>query len=89
MLGWSRISTGGTSGCIADPKVIFQIALKSNSSSVIVAHNHPSGNINPSNSDKELTKKLRSAGSFLDIPVLDHIILTSESYFSFADEGLI
>ena len=89
VLGWSKISTGGTSGCIADPKVIFQIAIKSNSSSIIVAHNHPSGNINQSNSDKEITKKLKSSGSFLDIPVLDHIIIISESFFSFADEGLM
>ena len=89
VLGWSKISTGGTSGCITDPKVIFQIALKSKSSSIIVAHNHPSGNINPSDSDKKLTKKLKDAGSSLDIPVLDHIILTSESFFSLSDEGLI
>ncbi len=89
VLGYSKISSGGTSGTVADPKIIFQIALKSNASSIILAHNHPSGNINPSDSDLKLTKKLKNAGTLLDIPVLDHIILTNESFFSFADEGIM
>ena len=89
VLGLSKISSGGTSGCIADPKVIFQIALKSNASNIIVSHNHPSGNTKPSNSDIKLTEKLKAAGEHLDIPLLDHIILTSEGFFSFVDEELI
>lgn len=67
----------------------MQVALKSNSSSIILAHNHPSGNLTPSSQDKEITNKIKEAGRFLDIPVLDHLVITSESYFSFADEGLI
>jgi DNA repair protein RadC len=83
------ISVGGMAGTIADPKVIFVSALKCNAASVILVHNHPSGNLKPSNQDTELTKKLREAGKFLDLPVLDHIILTKDAYFSFADEGLM
>lgn len=89
VLGWSRISTGGLSGTVADPKVIFQIALKANASSLILAHNHPSGNRNPSENDRQLTNKLLSVGKQLELVVLDHLILTSEGYLSFADEGLL
>jgi len=87
VLGYSVISSGGMAGTVADPKVIFQIALKSNASSIILAHNHPSGNIQPSESDINLTKKMKQAGELLDLPVLDHVILTSETYYSLADEG--
>lgn len=87
IMGWTRISLGGTSGTVVDPKVIFQVALKANANSLILAHNHPSGNVKPSDADIRLTKKLKDAGVFLDLPVLDHIILTSEKYYSFADEG--
>lgn len=83
------ISVGGTAGTIADPKVIFVSALKCNAASIVLVHNHPSGNLKPSNADNELTKKLREAGRFLDLPVLDHIILTKDGFYSFADEGLI
>ena len=72
---------------MADPKVIFQIALKSNASSIILAYNHTSGNIQPSEADIKLTKKLKEAGQYLDLPVLDHLIITSETYYSMADEG--
>ncbi|WP_276360591.1 JAB domain-containing protein [Daejeonella sp. H1SJ63] len=89
VLGIVPISVGGTAGTIADPKVIFVSALKCNASSVILVHNHPSGNLKPSQADIELTRKLKAAGQFLDLPVLDHIILTRDAYFSFADEGLI
>lgn len=89
VLGWARIGVGGLSGTVADPKIIFQIALKSNSSSMILAHNHPSGNTDPSEADKRLTDKCKQAGVLLDLPVLDHIILTAEDYFSFADKGII
>jgi DNA repair protein RadC len=76
-------------GTIADPKIVFTAALKSAASSIVLCHNHPSGALSPSQADINLTRKLKSAGEFLDIAVVDHIILTSESYFSFADEGLI
>ena len=88
VLGISLISTGGVAGCVVDPKVIFQHALKANASSIILAHNHPSGNDQPSDPDRKLTEKLKAAGKVLDIQVLDHIILTAENYFSFADEGI-
>ena len=89
VLGYSKISSGGLSGTIADPKVIFQVALKSNASSIILCHNHPSGNLKPSDNDIQLTKKLKSAGDFLDMSVLDHLIISSDGYFSFADESLL
>ena len=89
VLGYCQISSGGLSGTVADVRIIMQTALKSNACSIILSHNHPSGNLVPSEADKDLTKKIREAGKFLDIPALDHLILTSESYFSFADEGLM
>jgi len=89
VLGFSKISSGGISGTVADPKVIFQVALKANSSSIILAHNHPSGNIKPSDNDIQLTKKLKKAGEFLELNVLDHLIITTDSYFSFADESIL
>jgi len=89
VLGFSKISSGGISGTVADPKVIFQVALKSNASSILLAHNHPSGNTNPSDNDIQLTKKLKKAGEFLELNVLDHLIITTDSYFSFADESLL
>ena len=72
---------------IVCPREIFAIALKAGAYSIIGLHNHPSGNVNPSDADIRLTKKLKNAGEMLDIPVLDHIILGEEKYFSFADEG--
>ena len=89
VLGIVPISVGGTAGTIADPKVIFVSALKCNASSVILCHNHPSGNLKPSQADIELTRKLKSAGQFLDLPIIEHIILTKEGYLSFADEGMM
>lgn len=89
VLGWACISRGGMSGTVADPKIIFQIALKTCASSIILGHNHPSGNTKPSESDIRLTQKLKKAGSSLDLPVLDHVIITADNYFSFADEGLL
>ena len=89
VLGYSKIGQGGMSGTVADPKIIFQVALKANASSIILAHNHPSGNCKPSTNDVELTKKIQSVGKFLDISVLDHIVLSSDGYLSFADTGFI
>jgi len=83
------ISKGGLSGTLADPKIIFHIALQHQASSVILAHNHPSNNLKPSQQDIELTKKLHQAGKILDIGVLDHLIITDDGYLSFADEGLL
>jgi len=87
VLGYSFISSGGMAGTVVDAKVVFQIALMSNTSSLILCHNHPSGNIQPSIPDIELTKKLIKAGKLLDLPILDHIIITAESHYSLADEG--
>ncbi len=89
VIGIVPISVGGTAGTIADPKVIFVSALKCNAASIILAHNHPSGNLKPSHADIELTKKLKNAGHFLDLTILEHIILTKDGYLSFADEGLM
>lgn len=89
VLGIYPVSKGGVSGTLVDPKLVFSVALKCNASSIILAHNHPSGNLNPSSSDKALTTKLIKASSFLDIIILDHLIITPEGYFSFMDEGLI
>ncbi len=89
VLGIYEVSSGGMTGTVADPKLIFSTALKGCANSNILSHNHPSGNLKPSQADINLTQKLRTAGSFLDIDVLDHIILTSEGYISFVEEGLI
>jgi DNA repair protein RadC len=89
VLGIFEASTGGVSGTVADPKLIFAGALKACASGIIVCHNHPSGNLIASQSDIDLTKKLREGGKVLEIQMLDHIILTTEKYFSFADEGLL
>lgn len=83
------ISEGGISGTVADPKRIFKLALDYQASSIILCHNHPSGNIKPSQADIELTRKLVESGDLLEIKVLDHIICGDEVYYSFADEGLI
>jgi len=83
------ISTGGVTGTIADPKLIFSAALKANACGIILSHNHPSGNIKPSPADEQLTAKIKAAGKYLDINVLDHVIVTSENYYSFAEEGLL
>ena len=88
-LGFSFISKGGISGTVADAKPIFGIALKSGASSIVLIHNHPSGNTQPSEADINLTKKLVKAGELLELNVLDHLIIGDEAYYSFADEGLI
>ena len=81
------ISKGGIHGTVADPKVIFKKALLENCSGIILSHNHPSGNNTPSNSDIQLTKKIIEAGKLLDIVVLDHLIITNNNYYSFADNN--
>lgn len=87
VLGIYNCSKGGTSGTIVDMKLVFVVAIKCSASSIIVAHNHPSGNLKPSQADIRLTKKLKEAGDFLDIKVLDHLIISKEGFYSFADEG--
>ena len=90
VLGILEISKGGISGTVTDVRVIFQAAIKGNASGIICAHNHPSGNLNPSESDTKLTQKIKEAGNLMDIQLLDHLILTMEdSYYSFADNGLL
>jgi DNA repair protein RadC len=84
-----QISSGGVSGTVADPKLIFKHALEQLASALILVHNHPSGNLTASQADKDLTKKLKDAGRLLDIPVLDHLIFTDQSYLSFADTGML
>jgi DNA repair protein RadC len=83
------ISKGGTNGTVADPKIIFKYALDNLASSIILVHNHPSGNIKPSEQDRRLTSRLVQVGQNLEVQVLDHVIFTDVAYFSFADEGLI
>jgi DNA repair protein RadC len=87
IIGWYKISEGGLSGTIADVKMIYSIALKCLTTNIILVHNHPSGAIDPSAQDKQLTYQIKKAGELLDITVLDHIILTKEEFYSFADEG--
>lgn len=89
LLGYLLISIGGVTGTVVDPKVIFQTALKANACSVILAHNHPSGNPEPSRNDLLLTGKLKEAGELLEIQVLDHLILLPGGYHSMADAGEI
>lgn len=83
------ISEGGLAGTVVDVKKIFKAAIENNTSSMILCHNHPSGNIKPSHADEAITKKLRKAGEQLDVPVVDHIIIGDDKYFSFADENLL
>ena len=89
ILGISWISLGGISGCVVDVRLIFQAALKANSSYLVILHNHPSGNLSPSSADIAITQKIKSGAKLLNIDIPDHIILTSDSYYSFADEGMI
>ncbi len=83
------ISEGGITGTVADPRIILKKALENNATAIILCHNHPSGNLQPSTADELLTKKIKTAASFLDILVTDHIIVSTEGYFSFADEGIL
>ena len=90
VLGILEISKGGISGTVTDVRIVFQAAIKGNASGIICAHNHPSGNLNPSESDTRLTQKLREAGNLMDIQLLDHLILATEGdYYSYADNGTL
>jgi DNA repair protein RadC len=83
------VSEGGISGTVADPRIILKKALDEDAVSLILCHNHPSGSLKPSRADKELTEKIKKASAYFDIKVMDHIIVSENGYYSFADEGLI
>jgi len=83
------ISEGAITGTVADPRIILQKALEYKSTGIILSHNHPSGNLKPSKQDELLTQKIKNAAAYFDIKVMDHIIISDEGYFSFADEGLL
>lgn len=89
MIDKVKISQGGVSGTITDIRIILQEALTKLSSAIILAHNHPSGNLNPSEADKKISRKIKDAAALMDISVLDHLIIGEEEYFSFADQNLI
>jgi DNA repair protein RadC len=89
ILACEQISKGGVSGTVADGKIIFSKALKYKASAMILAHNHPSGQLRPSEADKKLTKSLSEFGRYIDIQILDHLILANNNYLSFADEGFM
>lgn len=83
------ISSGGMTGTVADPRIILKKALEEEAVSIILSHNHPSGNLKPSKADQALTEKIKHAAKYFDINVLDHIIVSNEGYYSFADEGAL
>ncbi|RFS14269.1 RadC family protein [Emticicia sp. C21] len=84
-----QISIGGVAGTVADPKIIFKSAIEYLASAIILVHNHPSGNLTPSQADLDLTKRVKEAGRLLDIPILDHLIFGDNGYYSFADKGIL
>jgi DNA repair protein RadC len=83
------VSEGGMTGTVADPRIILKKALENDATALILCHNHPSGNLKPSNADETLTQKIKQAAAFFDIRIMDHIIVSNEGFFSFADEGLL
>ncbi|KGO89316.1 RadC family protein [Flavobacterium suncheonense] len=85
----TQVSKGGITGTVVDTRIIFKTALEHTATSIILVHNHPSGTLTASEADKQITRKLKEAGRHLDVPVLDHVIVTEKSYFSFADEGIL
>lgn len=89
VLGILNVSSGGVTSTVVDPRVIFSAAIKANACAIILGHNHPSGNLKPSQPDLELTQKIKQGARYFDISVLDHVIVTKEEYFSFADEGVL
>ena len=85
VLGIYSLSKGGVSGTVVDSKLLFSVALKANASGIILSHNHPSGNVKPSEADKNITSKIKQASKLLDIELVDHLVITKDSYYSFAD----
>lgn len=84
----SQLSKGGITGTVVDVRLVFKLAFENRATGLILCHNHPSGNLRPSDADKEITKKLKVAGGILDVKVLDHLIITETKYYSFVDEGI-
>ncbi|WP_291150393.1 RadC family protein [Flavobacterium sp. UBA7680] len=84
----SQLSKGGIAGTIVDIRLVFKLALENGATGLILCHNHPSGNLNPSDADKHITKKIKTAGEILDVKILDHLIITETKYYSFVDEGI-
>lgn len=89
IIGYEVISRGGITGTVADPRIILKKAIQYAATGIILSHNHPSGNLSPSRADEELTRKIRSGAEWVDIKVLDHLIICDSGYLSFADEGLL
>lgn len=89
VIGMREISSGGFGSTVVDPKMVFSIALKGCASGMILSHSHPSGNLQPSQADLAITRRMVEAGKLLDLEVLDHVIVTRNGYYSFADEGLL
>ncbi|XOV91540.1 MAG: RadC family protein [Bacteroidota bacterium] len=89
VLGIFTVSSGGVSSTVVDPKLIFATALAANASAIILAHNHPSGNLKPSHLDIQITRKLVNGGKLLDISIYDHLIITYDGYTSFSEEGIL
>jgi len=89
VLGIKRISECGISSTLVDVRIVMQAALLCNASGIIVAHNHPSGNLKPSTADIKMTEQIKEASKIMSMALLDHIILTSDTYYSFADDGMI
>jgi DNA repair protein RadC len=87
--GIYQVSSGGVAATIADPKLVLQAALLLNASSIIISHNHPSGNTKPSAADIAMTRKFKAACETMDLALLDNLIITEDSYYSFADEGIL
>lgn len=84
----TQLSKGGMTGTMVDVRIVFKIAFEQNATAIILVHNHPSGKLQASEADIQITKKIKTAGQQLDIPVLDHVIVTETGYYSFADEGI-
>lgn len=89
VLGWVKVAQGGFAAAAVDPRIIFGVALQVAATRVLVAHNHPSGNTEASPEDRQVTERLKQAGRLLDIELVDHVILTRDSYLSFSDQGLL
>ncbi|HHJ09819.1 MAG TPA: JAB domain-containing protein [Bacteroidetes bacterium] len=89
IMAWKKISQGGIAGTVTDIRLILKDALENTATSIVICHNHPSGNLQPSHADTEITKKIKEAAGIMEIRLLDHVIIGNNKYFSFADEGLI
>lgn len=89
ILGKQKLSQGGMTGTVIDVRLVLKLALEKHATSLIFAHNHPSGNLEPSDADRKITRQLKEAAALMEIPVIDHLIVTQSGYFSFADEGML